>query len=632
MSKFSLSTLTAKLSEKSGLSTTEAELFIRKMFDVCHQGLEADKQVKMRWLGTFKVTSVKDRESVDVNTGERIVIEGRDKISFTPDNILKEIVNKPFAQFETVVVNDGVDFDDIDKKFEAEIEEEELAKEESAEAAGLEEEKSDETSVETPAENPAESSSENPAKDSEEKSTEKSDENSNKAPEDRPLEILAGGSNEDSNGNSNDGSNEDPTGVSTEVSVDNDKQEQAVNNQVTQEKIVYDGVIDFLATPDAQEPTSEVIVIGEDVTAVNTGEASVENDIHIEDDKIASSANEISEIEDAEVHADDAAKAEIKDEVNIEAKAEDNVETKAEVSVEAKDETKVEAKDEANNGVDGTEEHVEITDKAVESPTEDVISEEAEEMAEEMAEEKLRRSHFILPKWAVIVASIIVLALIGGMGWFAFNYGQMTAQRDHLAMQLDHYKSTKVAPKPLQKSQEEILREKAKEDSLRMLKASEALAAAEKAEKDSLAAAKALPTNTLSAQEQAELDKQSKGNKSQAEMVKDKLAKEKLAKDKLAKEKLAKQKLEQEKKQKEMLEKENNASKYDHDARVRTGAYRIVGVAQTVTVSEGQSLSAISKRYLGPGMECYIEALNGTSTVKSGQKIKIPKLELKKKK
>lgn len=632
MSKFSLSTLTAKLSEKSGLSTTEAELFIRKMFDVCHQGLEADKQVKMRWLGTFKVTSVKDRESVDVNTGERIVIEGRDKISFTPDNILKEIVNKPFAQFETVVVNDGVDFDDIDKKFEAEIEEEELAKEESAEAAGLEEEKSDETSVETPAENPAESSSENPAKDSEEKSTEKSDENSKKAPKDRPLEILAGGSNENSNGNSNDGSNEDPTGVSTEVSVDNDKQEQAVDNQVTQEKIVYDGVIDFLATPDAQEPASEVIVIGEDVTAVNTGEASVENDIHIEDDKIASSANEISEIEDAEVHADDAAKAEIKDEVNIEAKAEDNVETKAEVSVEAKDETKVEAKDEANNEVDGTEEHVEITDKAVESPTENIISEEAEEMAEEMAEEKLRRSHFILPKWAVIVASIIVLALIGGMGWFAFNYGQMTAQRDHLAMQLDHYKSTKVAPKPLQKSQEEILREKAKEDSLRMLKASEALAAAEKAEKDSLAAAKALPINTLSAQEQAELDKQSKGNKSQAEMVKDKLAKEKLAKDKLAKEKLAKQKLEQEKKQKEMLEKENNASKYDHDARVRTGAYRIVGVAQTVTVSEGQSLSAISKRYLGPGMECYIEALNGTSTVKSGQKIKIPKLELKKKK
>lgn len=95
-------------------------MFIRKMFDVVNEGLQADKQVKMKWLGTFKVTSVKDRESVDVNTGERIVIEGRDKISFTPDTILKEIINKPFAQFETVVVNDGVEFDEIDRKFEAE--------------------------------------------------------------------------------------------------------------------------------------------------------------------------------------------------------------------------------------------------------------------------------------------------------------------------------------------------------------------------------------------------------------------------------------------------------------------------------------------------------------------------------
>lgn len=118
MSKNSLNGLADKLAEKSGLSQIEAELFIRKMFDVCHQGLAADKIVKMRWLGTFKVTSVKERESVDVNTGERIVIEGRDKISFTPDNILKEIVNKPFAQFETVIVNDGVDFESIDKKYE----------------------------------------------------------------------------------------------------------------------------------------------------------------------------------------------------------------------------------------------------------------------------------------------------------------------------------------------------------------------------------------------------------------------------------------------------------------------------------------------------------------------------------
>ena len=118
MSKISLSDLAQRLAEKSGISLQDAELFIRKMFDVANEGLQSDKLVKMKWLGTFKVMAVKDRESVDVNTGERILIEGRDKISFTPDNILKEIVNKPFAQFETVVVNDGVDFDEIDRKFE----------------------------------------------------------------------------------------------------------------------------------------------------------------------------------------------------------------------------------------------------------------------------------------------------------------------------------------------------------------------------------------------------------------------------------------------------------------------------------------------------------------------------------
>ena len=117
MSKFSLNTLGKLLADKSGLSQVEAELFIRKMFDVCNQGLEADKQVKIKWLGTFKVQATKDRESINVNTGERFTIEGRDKLTFTPDNILKEIVNKPFAQFETVVVNDGVDFDEIDEKF-----------------------------------------------------------------------------------------------------------------------------------------------------------------------------------------------------------------------------------------------------------------------------------------------------------------------------------------------------------------------------------------------------------------------------------------------------------------------------------------------------------------------------------
>lgn len=93
MSKSNISRLAKSISSKHGLTQAEAERFISKMFEVANEGLHEDKLLKIKWLGTFKVTPVKDRESVDVNTGERIVIEGRDKISFTPDNILKEIVN-----------------------------------------------------------------------------------------------------------------------------------------------------------------------------------------------------------------------------------------------------------------------------------------------------------------------------------------------------------------------------------------------------------------------------------------------------------------------------------------------------------------------------------------------------------
>ena len=126
MNKSSLSVLAKAVASKRGLTQAEAERFIATMFEVAGAGIQEDKLLKMKWLGTFRITSVKDRESVDVNTGERILIEGRDKISFTPDNILKEIINKPFAQFETVVVNDGVDFSDIDEKFANMEREEEL--------------------------------------------------------------------------------------------------------------------------------------------------------------------------------------------------------------------------------------------------------------------------------------------------------------------------------------------------------------------------------------------------------------------------------------------------------------------------------------------------------------------------
>ena len=462
MSKNSLNGLADKLAEKSGLSQIEAELFIRKMFDVCHQGLAADKIVKMRWLGTFKVTSVKERESVDVNTGERIVIEGRDKISFTPDNILKEIVNRPFAQFETVIVNDGVDFESIDKKYEDSLEDEEQ-----------------EESLEKP----------------------------------KPIiEVV------------------EPTETPLpDVVSEETTQAEAVSSS----EPTTSGVIDFLDVPENPSEDSSVVVIGEDSTI--EPQTSVSQEVPTEE--IPSSVSDDIQADSREENSN----AEIEAETDAEIGADDEVE--------------------------------------------------------------IRRRHFIIPKYVVIIASFTLLLLIGGLGWFAFNYGQMAAQRDHLELQLAQYKTDKnVVAKPANvKSQEQLLQEKARQDSLRMAKANDAIKAAERADSlKSAAVDKEMSVKNLKTDEKsAELKK-----KSATDKKRDKAAEHaKVVSD-----------------------------KYDSDPRVRTGAYRIVGVDQVVTVGEHQTMATLSKRYLGPGMECYIEALNGTSTIKSGQKIKIPKLELKKKK
>ena len=451
MSKFSLNTLGKLLADKSGLSQVEAELFIRKMFDVCNQGLDADKQVKIKWLGTFKVQATKDRESINVNTGERFTIEGRDKLTFTPDTILKEIVNKPFAQFETVVVNDGVDFDEIDEKFGEE------------------------------------------------------------QTEDAPEQVI-----------------------------------------------------DFLDEEKTATPNPEVVVI----------ESEKEKEKEAEDELAKQIAIEQAKLEKLK-------QAQLEQERIQKEKLEKEKQEQERLEQERLEQEKLELAQQQQ------------ALKAVVEPAVPA-SDESEDEEEEEEEESSNSHHIVIPRYLVVAVCLIVVALIGGMGWFAFNYGQMTAQRDHLAMQLNQYHQApakKVPAKPAAAplSQEQKLRQKAMEDSIRMAKTAEAVKLAENSDEESANAEKA---------KQAEA-------KAKAE-AKDK-AEEKAA-SKIA------------------------SSQYDKDARVRTGAYRIIGVAQTVTVGAGQTLEQLSTRYLGSGMECYVEALNGTSTVKAGQKIKIPKLELKKKK
>lgn len=112
MAKLTIQDVAAVLIEKSGLSQKQANKFAMEMFSLIIEKLQDGEQVKVKGFGTFKVMSVESRESVNVRTGERILIEGHDKVTFTPDTLIKELVNKPFSQFETVVLNEGVVFDD----------------------------------------------------------------------------------------------------------------------------------------------------------------------------------------------------------------------------------------------------------------------------------------------------------------------------------------------------------------------------------------------------------------------------------------------------------------------------------------------------------------------------------------
>ena len=485
MSKFSLNTLGKLLADKSGLSQVEAELFIRKMFDVCNQGLEADKQVKIKWLGTFKVQATKDRESINVNTGERFTIEGRDKLTFTPDNILKEIVNKPFAQFETVVVNDGVDFDEIDEKF---------GEEQTEDAPSEVIDFLDEEEAATP----------------------------------NPDVVVT------ESGKEKEKEKEDEDELSKQIALEQAKLEKLKQAKLEQERIQKEKLE---KEKQEQERLEQERLEQEKLEQERLEQEKLEQE-RLKQEKLEQERLKQEKLEQEKLEL---------------AKQQQALKATVEPAVPATDET------------------------------------------EEEDEETSNSHHIVIPRYLVVAVCLIVVALIGGMGWFAFNYGQMTAQRDHLAMQLSQYHQAPAKKAPANAvaaplSQEQKLRQKAIEDSIRMAKTAEAVKLAEQSDEAS--------------------DKAENAKQDEAKAKAKAAAKEE---DKVA-------------------SKTESSAHYDKDVRVRTGAYRIVGVAQTVTVGAGQTLEQISNRYLGSGMECYVEALNGTGTVKAGQKIKIPKLELKKKK
>lgn len=535
MSKSSLSVLAKAVASKRGLTQAEAERFIATMFEVAGGGIQEDKLLKMKWLGTFKITSVKDRESVDVNTGERILIEGRDKISFTPDNILKEIINKPFAQFETVVVNDGIDFSDIDEKFaNMEREEEELQLQKEQECHD-EEVVQEEQNAELPQKEDLSQEEEQPREEEHSQEVELNEDLSQEAKKsqesllDAELQSQEGGQKDELSQEANTPISEETVALSSELK----------NAEISEDDISETSEDNISQTSDDTISKTEENGIPEEVGMLIS---------HLKENK--SEAEEIEKVEETKV----------KEEAEVPKAAEAHVEKTPEEAKVVVSQSNVENKMQ---------------------PEYDETLDEDEAYASD-------RHHLVIPKYVVALVSVVFVALLGGLCWFAFIYGKMQARQEQMEMQLKAIKpQPQPKPKPMVVAPVDTAKSVASSD-------------------DKTDAENALANGAQANNEQTDHAQLAMKKKAKQDSIRMAQANNAV----------------------KMAEK---ASVYLNDPRIRTGAYRIVGVEKTVTAKSGQTLAGLSKLYLGPGMECYMQAINGCSEIKPGQKVKIPKLELKRK-
>lgn len=536
-SRSSVAVLSQALAEKCGMSQADAEIFIKQMFEVASTSLQTEKLLKMRWLGTFKVMMVKDRESIDVNTGDRIVIGGREKISFTPDSILKEIVNKPFSQFETVVVNDGVDFSEIDNKFSQQTVSEDVTEDVTEDVAGdVTENVSEKVTKEVP---------ETPS-----------------TVEYATDEVIVLG---------------DVFFDKKNIAENEHTEETTI--PLSQEKEDNTAVLESLSS-DGQEIKKEEVVAPamDDTEALN----EVDTTKKVVADVVKSETTDVcvsptTDVDTAGIGDDP---GDGNDNISNSNDGNDNVN-----DANDDDETVNDGNDDENHN-DGTP------------------------------------GYFKLPRWVLPVSAVVLVLLLVCVGWIGFNYGKIKMERNLLEVRLKSYETKQKASgkKAPQDAQTEEMLRKSREDSLRMVQASEAVAQAEKSEgKENKAEKENEPSAADKASDKAAANKAA--NKSTAtDKVKATAEKNEAAKSAAD----VSRSVDEEKSAKSFAQ-------YDKDPRVRTGAYRIVGVASTVTVKKGQTMKSISRLHLGEGMECYVEAINGTKTVQPGQQLKIPKLQLKKK-
>lgn len=483
------------VADRYDMHQQDAEKFMDDMFSLIRSALINDEQVKIKGLGTFKVQTVKERASVNVNTGEKVMINSHDRISFTPDATMRDSVNKPFAHFVTVPLNEGVVFDDMDDMSKVA---------DSTEHKGR---------------------------------NLKSD----------GYDILEHSAETTVTANTDTGVNTD-TGINTGQediveTLSSERQPAAFLKKAGQEDIV-----ETVATP------------VDNVSNVAAHEA--ETAIPKADQHERKAVMQM--VQDDENRVDNSEQDEIGNDMPEQSAGKLNV-------------MAIDTAEDSISGEENIEPAIVSLSEAEEYKTND---NQTEENTTAMSDEKN-----LNPSVAEDNDHSFLISLLLGLAVFVVGVIVGRATADITMQDVKAYLGLKPEVKV------HVIYKR--------------LPAPSPEKKDSTAGKKDVPTAENKKVAPAAVGKTDKKTIKVADTEKKPV--EKKAADK-------------------PMANEN----YNKDPRVRTGAYIITGVQQTVTAAEGETVASISKRYLGPGMECYVEALNG-KTISAGQKVKIPALKLKKK-
>ena len=501
--------LSEALTKRYALPEADADKFVAQMFDVLLKAVEQEGVVKVKGLGTFKLTPVGARESVDVNTGERIVIDSRNKITFVPDVVLRDRVNSPFAQFETVVLNDGVEFSSLDEKPEAEEEAEENDENETAEVN--------------------ETAEENEAAEEEETADEE-----NEAPAD--------------------GSIKDEAPAEEEAPAEGSIKEEAP----TPIHVVADKLTD--ASDKLSSASSKLSDVSDKLTSAS--------------ERLSDSSKQLSTA--SSQAADGSGNKQLRDALSI-------------------------ANDLRKQVFDMKQQSFVYTNE----------------------NRKLKNANFVLTKrvrrmrlwlWVLALCVVMLLATIGAGCFYLASEPTpiMLQERSAFEPEQDSLAATKDQTAPTDASQATSPQASSPQGSTSQATAPQGSALSKPANAPSAAAPQA-STPQGSSNALSEPKTANPAANRPAPAAKPSAAAHGPSAQPIGSRQATAQ-----------------PSSYDSDPRVRTGAYRITGVAQVVVARRGQTLASISRAHLGEGMECYVEALNGKE-VTEGTKVKIPKLELKKK-